>query len=107
MNNNAYLKIILTVIAVELLVLILKPNVPDRSLAAQAAPDLQAAHAGYTMPDALNQTPPEIVNVRIVDLAVPSTKALSVVPYNEVWNGRVKPYKVEVTNDVQLKKAEE
>lgn len=106
MTNNAYLKIILTVIAVELLVLILKSNTPQ-PLYASTSQSTQALHAGYNMPNTANQTPPETVNVRIVDLAVPNTKALPVVSYNEVWNGRVKPYKVEVVNEVQLKKAEE
>lgn len=101
MPTNAYLKIISSVIAVELLVLIVKPNVPQPIVSQTST--LHATQAGYNVPNALNQTPPETMNVRIVGVDVPDRQSLPVLIYNPYGT----PLKVQVTNEVQLKKPEE
>lgn len=91
MLNNAYLKIILTLIAVELLVLIFKTNTTEKLLAdyatAQQAKQ-EIVPARYTIPNAFNGAEQKVTNVNIVAIGgeqVPISQVgagLPVYPFN-------------------------
>jgi hypothetical protein len=87
MTTNLYLKIICTIIAVELFLIILKPSPIETIREVNSLPN-QMAYMRYNMPNfSINQQEP--TEVKIVGIELPSMRnssnALPVLTYNPVY----------------------
>lgn len=105
MRTNLYLKAVISIIAIELFILIIKSDINTQFVSIPANSETLASSAKYSITNDLQPEVPEIINVKIVGVELPpkSRDALPVLLYNVTgYDGKLKPIQVQVQQPIKV-----